>query len=312
MTVLYRNWHPGTQPVVLDGAIGTELEKLGATMDDSLWCARAVADHPDLITRIHTSYIESGTDIITTNSFCLTLEAMRRNSLVREFEEWNRRAVGLALDAIKCTSRSEQVAVAGSVSSYGRFSDLGAPEAMDCFHAQAQLLVAEGVDLLILESPGSSLETIHHMIEATRQLRVPVWISLSCVRHPESGQVHLGIHESSLGTGVSEQFCPLVEAVDSLKCSGATALLVMHSTQDIAADAVSILQQGFEGPVGVYPNAGYWERPNWVFVDQISPQHYLAYAKRWIKAGASIIGGCCGIGPDHIKALSSALKPSDL
>ena len=56
--------------------------------------------------------------------------------------------------------------------------------------------------------------------------------------------------------------------------------------------------------VGASPNAGYWIKPHWQFVDEISPDFYLSEAKSWVSSGAQIIGGCCGVGPEHITAIA--------
>ena len=77
----------------------------------------------------------------------------------------------------------------------------------------------------------------------------------------------------------------------------------MHSEIDVTKAAVEILREQYHGPVGAYPNAGYWQRPEWIFVDQISPDDYAKKARTWADEGAQIIGGCCGIGPEHIRAL---------
>ena len=68
--------------------------------------------------------------------------------------------------------------------------------------------------------------------------------------------------------------------------------------------------RAWSAPVGAYPNAGYWTRPNWAFVDQVSPEVYLADARRWVEAGAGIVGGCCGVGVEHIRAVAEGLKGS--
>ena len=89
-----------------------------------------------------------------------------------------------------------------------------------------------------------------------------------------------------------------------------SALLVMHSTVDTTLPALQLMQSHYDGLRGAYPNAGYWLRPEWAFVDQISPQNYLERARKWLDTGARIVGGCCGIGPDHIAALSKGLRNS--
>jgi len=94
-------------------------------------------------------------------------------------------------------------------------------------------------------------------------------------------------------------------ALDKLVAQGGySALLVMHSEVDVTQPAVRSLCNQYKGPVGAYPNAGYWQRPEWIFVDQISPDDYVAKARAWVDEGAQIIGGCCGIGPEHIRALA--------
>ena len=163
-------------PVILDGANGTELERLGVRMDQDVWCARALADCPEMVHEVHRRYIDAGADVITTNSFAATRDAMQRHGLATHFEDWNRRSVRIAREERDRSSRAESIVVAGSVSSYGRFDKLDFETNSDHFRAQGEILVDEGVDLLILEAPGSASRTIEAM-NATRDLGVPVWVS---------------------------------------------------------------------------------------------------------------------------------------
>ena len=294
--------------MILDGANGSELERLGARMDQSLWCARALADAPDLVRRVHRRYIDAGADIITTNSFSATREAMQRCGLAAHFEDWNRRSVRMAREVRDRSARAESVAVAGSVGTYGRFGALDRETLYGHFRAQAGILVEEGVDLLMLETLGSSVRTIRTMVNATTDLGVPVWVSLSCVRDRDSGAVLFGIEESTEAPEAAVTYGPLADAVREIMSVGGSAVLMMHSVRDLTEDAVRVLRGAWSGPVGAYPNAGYWTRPNWTFVDQVSPDEYLADARRWVEAGASIVGGCCGVGVEHIRALAEGLR----
>ena len=295
-------------PVILDGANGTELERLGARMDQDLWCARALADCPDLVREVHRRYIDAGADVITTNSYSATREAMRRCGLGAHFEDWNRRSARIALEERDRSSRAESIVVAGSVSSYGRFGQLDLEPMLDHFRAQGRILADEGVDLLILESLGSMTRTIRAMVDATSDLGVPVWVAVSCVRERETGAVMLGIEESTEAADEAKTYGPLAEAVREIMSAGGSAVLMMHSVRDVTEDAVKIMRANWPGPVGAYPNAGYWTRPNWAFVDQVSPDEYLADAGRWVEAGAAIVGGCCGVGVEHIRALAEGLE----
>ena len=296
--------------MILDGAIGTELERLGARMDQGVWCARALADRPDLVHEVHRRYIDAGADVITANSYSATREAMQRHGLAAHFEDWNRRSARIALEERDRSSRSESVVVAGSVSSYGRFDALAREELIDHFRAQGEILVEEGVDLLILESLGSTARTVRAMVSATLDLGVPVWVSLSCLRDRDTGAVMHGIEESAEASHVAEAYGPLAETVREIMSVGGSAVLMMHSVRDVTEDAVKVLRAAYSGPVGAYPNAGYWTRPNWTFVDRVSPDVYLDDARRWVEAGAAIVGGCCGVGVEHIRAVADGLKGS--
>ena len=64
------------------------------------------------------------------------------------------------------------------------------------------------------------------------------------------------------------------------------------------------IKKFYNGTIGAYPNNGYFEKPNWKFIDNITSSKYLKEARSWVSSGAQIIGGCCGIGPDKIKAIS--------
>ena len=294
-------------PVILDGAIGSELERLGARMDQEVWCARALADCPDIVHQVHRRYIDAGADVITTNSFSATREAMRRCGLGEHFEDWNRRSVRIAREERDRSVRSGSIVVAGSVSSYGRFDGQDFETMSGHFRAQGEILVEEGVDLLILETLGSAARTVKAMVNATSELGVPVWVSLSCVRARDTGAVMFGIEESREAPDEVEIHGPLDDAVRDIMSVGGSAVLMMHSVRDVTEDAIKVLRAAYSGPVGAYPNAGYWTRPNWTFVDQVTPEEYLSDARRWVDAGASIVGGCCGVGAEHIRALREGL-----
>ena len=294
-------------PVILDGAIGTELERLGAAMDQEVWCARALADCPDLVHQVHRRYIDAGADVITTNSFSATRDAMQRCGLGEHFEDWNRRSVRIAREERDRSRRSGSVVVAGSVSSYGRFDGLDIETMSGHFRAQGEILVEEGVDLLVLETLGSAARTVKAMVTATSDLGVPLWVSVSCVRATDTGAVMFGIEESREAPDATQTYGPLADAVCDIMSVGGSAILMMHSVRDVTEDAVKVLREAYSGPVGAYPNAGYWARPNWTFVDQVTPEAYLADARRWVDAGAAIVGGCCGVGVEHIRALAEGL-----
>ena len=291
--------------VILDGAMGTELERLGAPMHDSVWCAKALEDHPDLVREVHRSFIEAGADVITTNTYASPRHALAPGGLGDRVEEWNVRAVTFAREVRDATDSPRAVYVAGSVSTFGSFNRLEPAELARGLREQAQILVEHGVDLLLLETLGSKREGIEAGVEAIANLGLPVWVAMSCMQDRDSEEVMHGIEESQAHSDSDDRqaYEPFGPAMAVVMARGACAALMMHSDLNVTRAALNSIAAHYDGPRGAYPNAGHWLRPQWAFVDQVSPEAYAEEASTWVEAGARIVGGCCGIGPDHIRAV---------
>ena len=300
-----------TDPIILDGGIGTELERLGAPMDHEAWCAVALETHPQLVRDVHRSYIDAGADIITVNTYAATRHALTNGGMEENFTSWNKLAVQLARETLDASEADRNILIAGSVSNFGHFDDRYTDEQLaPNFRDQAQILVENGVDFIILESLGAKTSTIVTALNAIAACDVPIWVAVSCAEDHDSGQLFLGIEESRIDSHRPLAHQELGEAIDTIMDTAGSALLLMHSTVDTTLPALQLMQSHYDGLRGAYPNAGYWLRPEWAFVDQISPQNYLERARKWLDTGARIVGGCCGIGPDHIAALSKGLRHS--
>jgi S-methylmethionine-dependent homocysteine/selenocysteine methylase len=133
-------------------------------------------------------------------------------------------------------------------------------------------------------------------IEAAMETGLPVWLGVSCKLHPESGEV----------VSFGPQNIPFDRLLDHLLEETPAVVNLMHSEIDSIPEALSILQERWDGPIGVYPESGYFTKPSWNFVDVISPEDLVKEAKDWVAAGARLLGGCCGTGPEHIEALAAA------
>ena len=298
-------------PILLDGGIGTELERLGAPMDHEAWCAVALETHPQLVRDVHKSYIDAGADIITVNTYAATRHALTNGGMEKNFTRWNKLAVQLARETLDASEVDRNILIAGSVSNFGHFTDQYTDEQLaPNFRDQAEILVENGVDFIILESLGAKTSTIVTALNAITEFNVPIWVAVSCAANHESGELFLGIEESRIHSHRPLAHQEFGEAIDTIMNTAGSALLVMHSTVDTTLPALQLLQSHYDGLRGAYPNAGYWTRPEWAFVDQISPEDYLDRARKWLNTGARIVGGCCGIGPDHIAALSKGLRNS--
>ena len=300
-----------TNPIILDGGIGTELERLGAPMDHEAWCAVALETHPQLVRDVHRSYIDAGADIITVNTYAATRHALTNGGIEENFTSWNKLAVQLARETLDASEVDRNILIAGSVSNFGHFNDQYTDKQLaPNFRDQAEILIENGVDFIILESLGAKTSTIVTALNAISEFGVPIWVAVSCAEDHDSGQLFLGIEESRIDSHRPLAHQELGEAIDTIMDTAGSALLVMHSTVDTTLPALQLMQSHYDGLRGAYPNAGYWLRPEWAFVDQISPQNYLERAQKWLDTGARIVGGCCGIGPDHIAALSKGLRNS--
>ena len=300
-----------SNPIILDGGIGTELERLGAPMDHEAWCAVALETHPQLVRDVHKSYIDAGADIITVNTYAATRHALTNGGMEDKFSSWNKLAVQLARETLDASEVDRNILIAGSVSNFGHFNDQYTDKQLaPNFRDQAEILIENGVDFIILESLGAKTSTIVTALNAISEFGVPIWVAVSCAEDHDSGQLFLGIEESRIDSHRPLAHQELGEAIDTIMDTAGSALLVMHSTVDTTLPALQLMQSHYDGLRGAYPNAGYWLRPEWAFVDQISPQNYLERARKWLDTGARIVGGCCGIGPDHIAALSKGLRNS--
>ena len=287
--------------ILLDGAIGTELERRGAEMNHAAWCATATRTHPEILRSIHEDYIRAGADIVTANTYASTLAMLEVAGEADQFESLNRNAVRIAREARDAVA-DRPVAVAGSmsVSRYiepgtDRIStviDMSEPAARARFRAKAELLADSGVDLILMEMMRDLDLSIWATEEAVKT-GLPVWVGLSCEKDANGDLVGFGRHEY-----------PFVEIIDTLISLGGAVAGIMHTSVNDTEEALPLLQERWNGPIAVYPEAGYFEMPSWQFVDIIEPEDLAGRARAWIDGGVQIVGGCCGLGPEHIEALS--------
>jgi homocysteine S-methyltransferase len=288
--------------VILDGGIGAELERLGAPMDGILWCGRCSVENPDLVRQVHESYVVAGADVITANTYATPPTAMKEAGLSELIEDWNLAGVKLAREI--ADNAPHEVAVAGSVSTYGSWRKLGINELRPGFDRQVKILADSGADLIILETLGSEPEIVQAAIESTESVNLPVWLSISCALDRDSGKLMHGVQESISENSNTHLFKIFSDVIVENSRMHNGPILVMHSDLKVTNQAVREISRNHAGIAGAYPNAGYWIKPNWQFMDEISPETYLAESKSWINNGAQIIGGCCGVGPELIKAIS--------
>ncbi len=305
------------RPILLDGATGTELQRRGVPMDGAAWCGLAVATHPEVVRQVHLDYILAGAEIIITNTFASGRHMLRAAAAEDLTEAINREAVQVARqardeagEATASTAGSdekvpEHVWVAGSISPMAadpdRSSRPSLPEMRANFAEQAELLADSGVDLLMLEMMRD-IEYCCAALEAASATGLPVWVGFSCKRTPDGRLVGA----PAIADEIEFESC-----VAAVMAEGGSLAAVMHSDVNVIGDALSVIKSVWDGPAGAYPESGYFEMPHWQFVDIIQPVTFADEALKWVDQGAKLVGGCCGIGLDHIRALSDRLRTSD-
>jgi homocysteine S-methyltransferase len=295
--------------IILDGAIGTELQKMGVPMHEKVWCAAALRDHADSVRQLHEDYIRAGADVITANTFASARYVLEPVGMGHLTEELNTRAVELAIEARNRVNPGRSVHIACVLSRFGLPREFSDAKVKDAFQEQAEIQARAGADLMLLEFLGGPMRWIVLAAEAAKATGLPVWVAMSAREDDRSKQVLLGRrdHPSSPQQKVDPDVL-FVDAIDSVTGVAGEALLVLHSYIRDIGPALRAARSRWTGPLGAYAESGDWISPNWQFVDVITPEDYRKQAQSWIdEFRLQIIGGCCGIGVDHIKLLRPGL-----
>lgn len=299
--------------VILDGAVGTQLQATGVPMHGTAWAAAALQTHPYTVRHVHEAYIKAGVDIITTNSYASARHNLEPLGLGDLTVELNIRAVVLAKEARERAARDRPVYIAGSVSNYGlvtgseprppqtpRRPAITAEQAQANLREQAEILAEAGADFLLCESTGS-LEHRKWVSRACTLPGVPKWVGFKC--HVDQGDpvVKVGYRSD----------VPLAQALDEVIPLGGSVLNIFHTNVDDTQAALPLVLEKWSGPIGIYPEAA---RPDYVatwrdptIANAVSPDDFLALSRKWVEQGVQIIGGCCGIGVEYIRPLRQGL-----
>ncbi|MFT6193737.1 MAG: homocysteine S-methyltransferase [Cognaticolwellia sp.] len=301
---------PFTLPIILDGGMGRELQRIGAPFQQPEWSAQALIEAPHFISQVHRSFIEAGAELITTNTYALVPFHIGE----KRFNEQGADLIKLAARlARECVKDNPSLLVAGCIPPV-----LGSyrPDFFSVAQAQPllELLIKNqevDVDIWLAETISSIAEAV--MIKArTVVTGKPTWIAFTVKDEIST--------ESTLRSGES-----VYNAVSQIAGQNVSAILFNCSCVEVMQTALinakqALLDRGIENEVqlGVYANnfsaIGELHEANEGngisgVRDDVPPAKYNEFASSWLKSGASIIGGCCGVSPAHIKKLTE-LKES--
>lgn len=287
--------------ILTDGGMGQELIRRSGEPPDPLWSAKVMIERPDLVLETHRDFIAAGARVITVNSYSATRPRLEREGRVDRLDGLHRTACELALKAREGAAHA--VAVAGClpplVGSY-------VPEVVPPFEDSLALyreicaLQAPHVDLFLCETMSTAAEACAAATAAAGWGK-PVWVSWTLADDPADGRLRSGetLAEAAtaldgLGVAVRLVNCCRPETVDA----------ALAQLAAIGGSCWGAYANGFDGIDELRPGGT---------VDALSiredlgPRRHARFALGWVDAGATVVGGCCEVGPEHIAALARAL-----
>ena len=300
--------------IILDGGLGRQLQAMGAPFGQPEWSALALMEAPQTVRDVHDAFIAAGADVISTNTYAIVPFHIGEDRYEAESEELLTLAAKLARDAADAVPHEVQVAasVPPMFGSYkpDAFEVQGARRMMQHFRR----FLAPVADIFIGETL-SSISEVTTYLDMFADCAADLWVSVTLEDvDPVAGKPRLRSGE------------PLTELLLSIEGLRFDALLFNCSQPEVMKDAVAqsrseleafSSQHGAARPmIGAYANAFPKMDDDYKAANEnihqlrkeITPDAYLRFAHEWAESGADIIGGCCGISPDHIRVLAETFK----
>ena len=286
--------------IFIDGGTGSECLRRGVPELSNGWSGGAVLSHPDVVRQIHAEYIALGADLIASNTFATGRNVLEDAGVDASFEAYNQRAVELAIEARSAAGASaDHVVLAGGISNWS-FS--GNRPSLRTLHSntveQATIMSDAGAELLSLEMMVD-IPRMTATLDAVSTVDLPIWVGLTI--GPEDGR---DLNELRTPVPLREGGL-LSEAVEVAKqYDRVDAFCLMHSDVRLTERGVAAIREHF----GAHAHSAQVVDNVLTFEESITPSQYASYEPAWHAAGATMVGGCCGIGPDHIEALFATMR----
>ena len=288
---------------LLDGGMGQELIKNSKSDPHPLWSTYVMLEEPDLVRKAHVDFIEAGASVITLNTYSTTPERLEANDLLDKFSFFQKKAIDLAREAIDHTQKN--VLIAGClpplVASYRPDK---APEYDRCVDLYIQIVREQEsfVDLFICETMASIKEA-KAAVAAAKTSGKSVWCGLTLEDN----------EKCELRSGEK-----LIDSVNELQSLGQEEFLLNCSFPEVIDKGMKILSQNakfFGGYGNGFTSIDPLKTASNVSVlsarTDLGPEKYSKHALIWANDGASVVGGCCEIGPRHIKYLYDRLNENE-
>ena len=286
---------------ILDGGMGRQLQRIGAPFRQPEWSALALIEGPEFVRQAHADFITAGADIVTTNSYALVPFHIGEEAFEKQGGNLMDLAGLLARQAASDADR-EVVVAAGIPPLFGSYApaDFDASRAGALFTQFEERLLPH-CDVVLAETMASTAE-VAAFLNAFSNSGLPLWVSLT-----------LDDSEARWLAPKLRSGEPLELALQLIDSLGAEALLFNCSQPEVMADAVRLAGVTLANtcPIGVYANAfppiggdGAANETLNEVRDDLTPARYAEFASLWADLGATIVGGCCGVGPEHVAALA--------
>lgn len=284
--------------VLLDGGMGQELVRRSARPPSPLWSARVMMDEPEIVEATHRDYVEAGAKILTLNSYSATPERLARDASEDLFEPLQAKAIRIARSAIGDTDTR----LGGCLPPlFGSYHPENAPDFETCLETYRQVVAcqATAVDVFICETL-SSVKEVRAAVQAGAESGKPVWCGMSA--QDEDG--------TFLRSGETVE-----EGAAAAKEAGATAVAINCSWPEAVAQALPVLKAtglAFGGWANAFTKADDLGIGGTVDVlktrTDLDPTRYADHIMGWVDEGATLVGGCCEVGPAHIEEIAKRLS----
>lgn len=276
--------------ILLDGAMGTQLDKRGLMSR-----GRNNLDAPEAVLEIHREYARCGCHALTTNTLTMNRIYIETHNVSVEVREVNQAGVELARQAA-----GNRQYVLGDMSSTGQllepYGTYKEAEYYDAFKEQAEILGEAGVDGFIIETMFDLREALCALRACKDNFSLPVFVSMALMTESKGGRTMMGNFTEECAKRITDAGADVIGA----NCGDIDPAQM--------AVVVSLLRSATALPILAQPNAG---RPKLVdnqTVFEMAPAPFAAGMAECLRAGARLVGGCCGTTPEHIRALASALN----
>ena len=288
--------------IILDGGMGQELLARSEREVTTMWSADIMLHEPNLVADLHYDFIQAGAQIITLNTYTATPQRLQLNNASDKLETLHALAGKAALDAINRAKLKPKVKIAGClpplVASYHPDRSPEYSESLETYR-QLVTLQAPYSDLYICETM-SSINEAKAACTAAKESGKPVWLAFSvCDDNPT--QLRGG---DALVDAIAELVPEYTDTV-LLNCSRPEAIEQALPYLNGKVEQIGVYANGFTSITSLYPGTTV---KSLTTRHDLEPQEYAQHALLWAQQGATIIGGCCEIGPAHIKVLSEALS----